>query len=171
MPPTLDGLIGAEKRLAYRPTLEAALRARKLVVPAIATLLWNAASCCGQTPTIGNAAPKPTGSVESRWPEDQASQRASPRQDRETLPTQREAPPAEPQDQQVQPDVRKAQPVEPKPAAAEPTGRTVKPKVSHKKSKNKKILAEPRPYHPVQPHATPADLLQPLFPTCTLKGC
>jgi hypothetical protein len=94
------------------------LRAHRLMVPTIATLLWNAASCCAQTPTIGNAAPKPIGSVESRWPEDQASQRASPRQDRETLPTQREAPPAEPRDQKVQPDVREARPVEPKRAAS-----------------------------------------------------
>jgi hypothetical protein len=147
------------------------LRARKLVVPAIATLLWNAASCFGQAPTIGNGAPKPSGSVESRWPKDQASEPASPRQDQETPPTQRETPPAEPQDQKVQPDVRKVQPVAPqavpKPAAAELAGRKVKPKASHKKSKNKKILAEPRPHQPVQP-ATPA---APLFPTCTLKGC
>jgi hypothetical protein len=143
------------------------LRARKLVVPAIATLLWNAASCCGQAPTIGNGAPKPSGSVESRWPENHASEPASPRQDRETLPTQRETPPAEPQDQKVQPDVRKAQPVELEPAAAESAGRKVKPKVSHKRLENKKTLAKPRPYQPVQPLATPADLL----PTCTLKGC
>ena len=147
------------------------MRARKLVVPAIATLLWNAAACYGQAQTIGNGAPKSSGNVESRWPEGQPSEPASPRQDRETLPTQRETRPAEPRDQKVQPDVRKAQPVEPKPAAAEPAGRKGKPKVSHKKLKNKNILAEPRPYHPVQSPATPADLLPPLLPTCTLKGC
>jgi cell division protein FtsN len=154
--------------------MEAALRDRRLMVPAIATLLWSAAVCNGQAPTVGNGAPKPSGSVEQRWPEDQASEPASPRQDREMLPTQRETPPAEPQDQKVQPDSRKVQPVEPqaepKPAA-EPSGRKVKPKVSHKKSKNRKILAEPRPYPPVQPPATPTDLLPPLLPTCTLRGC
>jgi hypothetical protein len=55
---------------------ETALRARDLVVPAIAALLWSAAPSHGQAPADSNAASKPGGSVEQRWPADESMEPA-----------------------------------------------------------------------------------------------
>ena len=55
---------------------EAVLRARDLVVPAIAALLWSTAVSHGQAPVDSNAAAKPSGSVEQRWPADESMERA-----------------------------------------------------------------------------------------------
>jgi hypothetical protein len=111
------------------------LRVCKLVVPAIAALLWSAAAGYGQAPAASGAAPKPGGSVEQRWPAYEAAEPAPPKSDQDIQPVRRETTPAPTQDQKVQPEIRKAQPVEPQ-AASRGKGRHAQAESRGRKDRN-----------------------------------
>ena len=72
---TIDVLL-PDRRQSRSTWRRRPLRVRKLVVPAIAALLWSAAAGYGQAPADSGAAPKPGGSVEQRWPADEAAEPA-----------------------------------------------------------------------------------------------
>ena len=101
---TIDALLPDRQRSrsTWRRLL---LRVRKLMVPAIAALLSSAAAGYGQAPADGGVAPKFSGSVEQRWPADEAAEPASRKSDEEIQPVPRETTPAPPQDQKVQPEI------------------------------------------------------------------
>ena len=82
---TIDALLPDRQRSrsTWRRLL---LRVRKLMVPAIAALLWSAAAGYGQAPADGGVAPKLGGSVEQRWPADEAAEPASPKSDQDIQP-------------------------------------------------------------------------------------
>lgn len=166
---TIDALLPDQRRSrsTWRRRL---LRVRKLVVPAIAALLWSAAAGYGQAPADSGAAPKPGGSVEQRWPADEAAEPASPKSDQDIQPVRRETTPAPPQDQKVQPELRKAQPVEPQvepdnrataqsTAEPAPARKTAKPgraaaKVATPKPRPAEKAATPKPNHAAEKTAT-----------------
>jgi hypothetical protein len=89
---------------------EAVLRARDLVVPAIAALLWSAAVGHGQAPADSNAASKPGGSIEQRWPTDETTEPAAPQPatppEQDNQPAQRETPHAQAQEPKAESPAR-----------------------------------------------------------------
>jgi hypothetical protein len=129
------------------------------MVPAIAALLWSAAAGYGQAPADGGVAPKLSGSVEQRWPADEAAEPASRKSDQEIQPVRRETTPAPPQDQKVQSEIRKAQPVE---LQVEPNNRATaqsaaEPAPARKAAKPRRAAAKvatPKP-RPAEKAATP----------------
>ena len=155
---TIDVLL-PDRRQSRSTWRRRPLRVRKLVVPAIAALLWSAAAGYGQAPADSGAAPKPGGSVEQRWPADEAAEPGSPKSDQDIQPVRRETTPAPPQDQKVQPEIRKAQPVEPQ---VEPDNRaaaqsTAEPAPARKTAKPRRAaekVATPKP-RPAEKAATP----------------
>ena len=155
---TIDVLL-PDRRQSRSTWRRRPLRVRKLVVPAIAALLWSAAAGYGQAPADSGAAPKPGGSVEQRWPADEAAEPGSPKSDQDIQPVRRETTPAPPQDQKVQPEIRKAQPVEP---LVEPDNRaaaqsTAEPAPARKTAKPRRAaekVATPKP-RPAEKAATP----------------
>ena len=159
---TIDVLLPdrRQSRSTWRRRL---LRVRKLVVPAIAALLWSAAAGYGQAPADSGAAPKPGGSVEQRWPADEAAEPGSPKSDQDIQPVRRETTPAPPQDQKVQPELRKAQPVEPQvepdnrataQSTAEPAPARKTAKVATPKPRPAEKAATPKPNHAAEKTAT-----------------
>jgi hypothetical protein len=170
---TIDVLL-PDRRQSRSTWRRRPLRVRKLVVPAIAALLWSAAAGYGQAPADSGAAPKPGGSVEQRWPADEAAEPGSPKSDQDIQPVRRETTPAPPQDQKVQPEIRKAQPVEPQVepdnrAAAQstaeqaPARKTAKPRRAAEKTttKLKKIRRARAPSAPNTAAAQQPNALRP----------
>ena len=131
---------------------EAALRARDLVVPAIAALLWSAAVSHGQAPVDSNAAAKPSGSVEQRWPADESMERAPqqpatpPQQDNQSA--HRETPQAqEPKvDSPVRTEEHKVQPKQAQEPKVEPPAQAQERKVQPAASRAQPAGA-PAPRH------------------------
>jgi hypothetical protein len=136
--------------LRHRETdlAEAALRARDLVVPAIAALLWSAAVSHGQAPVDSNAAAKPSGSVEQRWPADETTEPAAPQpatppqQDNQSA--HRETPQAqEPKvDSAVRTDEHKIQPKQAQERTVQPAASRAQPAGAPAR-RHKRATAEP----------------------------
>ena len=122
------------------------MRTRNVMVPAIAVFLWSAAVCHGQAPAEST---KPSGSVEQRWPANEATEPAAPQPvvppEQSNQPAERETPPAQAQERKVEP-----------PAAAE------EHKVQHMQAQEHKVEPPAQAQEPNrQPAASRAQTAEP----------
>jgi hypothetical protein len=121
---TIDNARLPDSQRTETDLAEAVLRARDLVLPAIAALLWSAAVSNGQAPADSSASPMPGGSVEQRWPTDETAEPAAPQpampSEQDNQPAQRETPRAQAQEPKAQSPARTEEHKVPPAQAQEP---------------------------------------------------